>query len=249
MSVGNSRRTSTKSSRSAATRAASSCCSSASTPSFSSPGSSPRSTSVSWSTSCSVISSVSPLGLVATMRVVALHDRARRAHPVERLVRLRVGVDRDRAVGLQQHEANPGREARAEPALVGDRTTRDEQPHRRSLARGAMRPTPGAAGRRLAPVRRPVRSADGRAAPSDSVRGRRCSARSVLARDARCRAVDAPRSGRGAGPRGAHAGRRARELVGDLRVHPHARRRARAAPADAGGARARRCTCSARARR
>ena len=44
------------------------------------------------------------LGIGRDDRVVALRDRARRAHPVERLVRLRVGVDRDRTVGLQQHE-------------------------------------------------------------------------------------------------------------------------------------------------
>ena len=134
MSVGNSRRTSTKSSRNAATRAAISCWSSASTPSFSRPG----------SFADLVIGVVQrfvdldpehlALGVGGDDGVVTLDDRARRVHPVERLVRLRVGVHRDRAVGLPEHETHSGRERRAEPAFVADRTSRDEQSHRRSLA-------------------------------------------------------------------------------------------------------------------
>ena len=56
--------------------------------------------------------SVSPFGVARrrSRRRVSL-DRARRVHPVERLVRLGVGVDRDRAVGLAQDEA--GARARA----------------------------------------------------------------------------------------------------------------------------------------
>ena len=44
----------------------------------------------------------SPFGLRHRDHVAVLDDRARRAHPVQRLVRLGVGVDRHRAVGLEE---------------------------------------------------------------------------------------------------------------------------------------------------
>ena len=58
-----------------------------------------------------------------------LTNRARRAHPVERLVRLAVGVHGDRAVGLEQDQALRRREASAESAFVLDRASRHDQPH------------------------------------------------------------------------------------------------------------------------
>ena len=76
-------------------------------------------------------------------RAVGLLDRARRVHPVERLVRLGVGVDRDRAVGLAQHQPDRGREAGAEPAFVRHRAARDEQPHRAESVTPAPRPYRG----------------------------------------------------------------------------------------------------------
>ena len=111
MSVGYSRRTSVKSSRSASTRAAISSWSSASTPSFSRPG-------IVAEVEGAVVEhlvQLDPQGLALRAlgddHAVALLDRARRAHPVQRLVGLGVGVDRDRAVGLQHEQ--PGRLRRA----------------------------------------------------------------------------------------------------------------------------------------
>ena len=75
----------------------------------------------------------------ATIVVVGLVDRARRVHPVERLVR-RVGVHRDRAVGLAHEQSHGAAEARAEPSLVDDRAAGDEQAHRGVGTRG---PYPG----------------------------------------------------------------------------------------------------------
>ena len=73
--------------------------------------------------------SVSPFGVARDDHAVVLLDHARRVHPVERLVRLGVGVDRDRAVGLEQDEPGRRREPRAEPTFVFDRAAGDEQTH------------------------------------------------------------------------------------------------------------------------
>ncbi len=76
-------------SRSAATRAASSSCSSASTPSFSRPGSSPSVDGRVVQDLVQLDAQRLALGRRAVDRAVALLDRARRVHPVERLVGLR----------------------------------------------------------------------------------------------------------------------------------------------------------------
>ena len=153
MSVGYSRRTRVRSSRRAATRAASSRCSSASTPSFSRPGSSPRSRRMSCSTSCELNPQRLALRIPSDDLVVGLFDRARRVHPVERLVRLGVGVNRDRAVGLAHEQSHRAPEARAQPSLVDDRAAGDEQAHPRSLARRG--PYPGRVQPPLPPTHRP----------------------------------------------------------------------------------------------
>ncbi len=56
-------------------------------------------------------------------------DRAGRIHPVQRLVRLAVGMHRDRAIGLEQDQPLRRREPGAEPAFVLDRASRHDQPH------------------------------------------------------------------------------------------------------------------------
>jgi hypothetical protein len=62
-----------------------------------------------------------------------LPDRARWAHPVERLVRLRIGVHGDRAVSLEQDEPLRGRKPGTEPAFVLDRAPRHDQSHSAAL--------------------------------------------------------------------------------------------------------------------
>ena len=62
-------------------------------------------------------------------RVRFLTDGAGWAHPVQRLVRLGVGVDGDRPVRLEQDQPLRGREPGTEPALVLDRAPRHDQPH------------------------------------------------------------------------------------------------------------------------
>ena len=74
---------------------------------------------------------------------VVLPDRARRAHPVERLVGLRVRVHRDRTVGFQYDQPHRTRQPRAEPSLVLDGTVRDEHPHARVRYRPIRRPVGG----------------------------------------------------------------------------------------------------------
>ena len=83
-----------------------------------------------------------PSGSVGDEHPVALADRARRVHPVERLVGLGVGVHRDRAVGLQDQEAQRRREPGPEASLVLDRAAGDEQTHRRVVARVRIRAGP-----------------------------------------------------------------------------------------------------------
>ena len=71
-------------------------------------------------------------GLVGDRPEVAVHaQRARRAHPVQRLVGAVVGVHRDRPVGLDQDQPRGAREVGGEPADVVDRAPRDDQSHGR----------------------------------------------------------------------------------------------------------------------
>ena len=127
------------------TRAARSCCSSASTPSFSSPGSSPSSILVSWSTSCSVISSVSPLGLVATM----VSSRSTIVHggliQLSGLYALESECIATEPSALSRTSRTPGARYAPSRPCVGDRAPRDEQPHARSLARRRDAPNAGSA--------------------------------------------------------------------------------------------------------
>ena len=146
MSVGYSRRTSRRSSRSAATRLASSSWSSASTPSLARPGSSPSSKVVVVQHLVQLDDERLAAGVGGDEAAVLLAHRARRAHPVERLVGLGVGVHRDRAVGLQHDEARRGREPRAEAALVLDRAVRHQHAH-------AARCSTGPCGHRAVGVR------------------------------------------------------------------------------------------------
>ena len=62
---------------------------------------------------------------------VALLDpeRARRAHPVQRLVRPVVAVDGHRAVGLDQNQPGRRREMRGEPTCVVDLAARNDETH------------------------------------------------------------------------------------------------------------------------
>ena len=88
------------------------------------------------STSCSSIVSCSPLGLVTMIVPSRSCDRARRVHPVQRLVGLGVGVDRDRAVGLEEQQPRA-------PAAGGRRDGRRTRPstrrRRRRIARVVAR--------------------------------------------------------------------------------------------------------------
>ena len=59
----------------------------------------------------------------------ALVEPARRAHPVQRLVRAVVGVHRHRAVGLDQHQPGGHRQVGAQPAGVVDLAAGDQQAH------------------------------------------------------------------------------------------------------------------------
>src|SRR5581483_8269453 len=77
-------------------------------------------------------------------RAVALDDRARGRHPVERLVRLGVGVDGNGTVGLEDEEAARPGEAGAEPPVVHDRALRHDETHRRVVARRIAAPPDGA---------------------------------------------------------------------------------------------------------
>ena len=58
----------------------------------------------------------------------------RRVHPVQRLVRAAVGVDRDAAVGLHQDEADGARQVSGQPSLVVDGALSDDQPHAPNVA-------------------------------------------------------------------------------------------------------------------
>ena len=129
MSVGYSRRMRRKPSLSASTRAAISSCSSASTPSFSSPGSMPRSMLHVGEHLVQLDVQRLALRVRRDQLGARLDDPARRAHPVERLVRAAVGVDRERPVGLEHDEPGAEGEARAEASGVLDRATGDEETH------------------------------------------------------------------------------------------------------------------------
>ena len=86
-----------------------------------------------------------------------LDERARRAHPVQRLVGAVVGVHRDRAVRLDQDEPGGHRQVGGEPTGVVDLAAGDHQTHRDNL------PAPAPAADRCARGRLALwRSADGR---------------------------------------------------------------------------------------
>ena len=151
MSVGNSRRTRVRSSRSAATRAAMQLLQLGLDAVLLEAGivaeldrrcrAAPR---------AARCASVSPFGCARDDHARRLVDRARRVHPVERLVGLGVGVDRDRAVGLAQDEPRSrARAARRAGLRRSPSSARDEQPHRRSLAHVPVGPMPRERGRRL----------------------------------------------------------------------------------------------------
>jgi len=85
----------------------------------------------------------SPLVIVRTpagAELVALRDAflggalakgARRGHPVQRLVGTAVGVDQDRAVGLDHQDPGRHREVRRQPAGVVDLAAGDDESHER----------------------------------------------------------------------------------------------------------------------
>ena len=89
---------------------------------------------MSLSTSWSVIVSVSFFGFVTTQWSPSIDERVRRVHPVQRLVRAAVGMDRHAAVGL--HHDQPGRLGKVgvEPTGVVDRTAGDHQTHGATLS-------------------------------------------------------------------------------------------------------------------
>ena len=75
----------------------------------------------------------------------ARSTRARRAHPVQRLVRPVVGVDGHRAVGLDQDQPGGHRQVGGQPAGVVDLTAGNHQTHRANLpacSRGRRRRPP-----------------------------------------------------------------------------------------------------------
>jgi hypothetical protein len=83
------------------------------------------------------------LGCRGSDPVVAMLDPARRAHPVEGLVRLGVGVHCDRAVGLEDHEAARGREPGTEAPLVLHGAVRHEHAHASRCSTGPCRADAG----------------------------------------------------------------------------------------------------------
>ena len=161
MAVGYSRCTSDQPGPKVSGCSASSACRWASTPSFCSPGSAPRARARSRAAPrpC-LIWSVSPSrprtsqrptsGSPATERIVRrrqLGERAGRAHPVQRLVRPVVGVNRHRAVRLDQDQPGRHRQVGRQPPGVVDLAARNHQPHRAhptfggcSCVSGAPRP-------------------------------------------------------------------------------------------------------------
>ncbi len=68
----------------------------------------------------------------------------RRAHPIQRLVCPIVGVDRDRAVGLDEDQPLRAGQMGCQPADIVDAASRNDQPHTVTLAalpsRGRRRP-------------------------------------------------------------------------------------------------------------
>ena len=136
---------------------ASSLCRWASTPSLTRPGSTPRS----WLLSLLDLVEPDPeavlglgvldhpdrrdaLGRLGLLRLDLRH-RARGRHPVERLVGAAVGVDEDRAVGLDHEQPGRQRKVGRQPSVVVDAALRNHHSHRVTLValgRGHAGPGP-----------------------------------------------------------------------------------------------------------